>query len=178
MPEEQIIENARKGDKDAFGEIYKIYLDRIYRFVYFLVRDEPLAEDITQNVFIKAWMKIGEFSLKRGTMQAFLFAIARNLVIDEQRKKKALPLDGEAENFIPSGENLEEKVIRSETNEQLMKFLNRLPETDKQIVIMKYFEDMEYQEIAGVVKKNVVAVRVRLFRALKTVREFLEKGAK
>lgn len=180
MPEDHKIlaENAKKGDKNAFGEIYRIFLDRIYRFVYFLVRDEHLAEDITQNTFLKAWKKIGDFSSERGTVQAFLYTIARNLVIDTQRKKKEQILSVEIENLIPSGENLEENFINGEIREEIRKSLEILPEEDREIVALKYFEDMDYKEIAEIVRKKEGAIRVRMFRALKILREFLEKGSK
>lgn len=164
--------------KDAFAEIYRTYLDRIYRFVYFLVHDEALAEDITQNTFLKAWDKTKDFDEKRGTMQAYLYAIARNLVIDNQRKKKTMLLSVEVEGIIPSDENLEEQLVQKEEETELKKVLKILPEDDREIVVLKYFEDMDYKEISKVVNKKEGAIRVKLFRALKVIKEYLEKGSK
>jgi RNA polymerase sigma-70 factor (ECF subfamily) len=176
--QDQLIKDAQSGDREAFGEIYRIFLDRIYRFVYFLVREEPLAEDITQNTFLKAWDKIGSFSDKRGTMQAYLYTIARNLVIDNQRKKKAQVLTVEMEETISTSEDLEGKVIEKESQEEIKRSLDALPVDDREIIILKYFEDMDYSEIAKIVKKREGAIRARVFRALKVLREFMEKGSK
>lgn len=173
-----VVECLFMPDKEEFGEIYRTFLDKIYRFVFFLVHDEALAEDITQNTFLKAWKNIRSFDTKRGTMQAFLYSIARNLVIDNQRKKKAIRLEIEIEGLVPSNENLEENVINAESYRELRKTMEKLPDEDREIVALKYFEDMEYPEIAKITGKKEGAIRVRIHRALKLIREYLEKGTK
>lgn len=178
MPHElkKLIEAAKKGDKNAYGEIYKVFLSRIYRFIYYLVYDESLAEDITQETFVRAWKAMPRFSSEKGTLQSYLFTIARNLVIDNQRKKKEMPLEGEAQ-AVESGEDLENSVVRKEEQTVVRKALNILEGQEKQIVILRYFEELSFSEIAGIVKKNEGTLRVAVHRALGKLKDFVEEGS-
>ena len=167
----KLVQRAQKGDKEAYGEIYKLYQKKIYRFSYYMIQNKELAEDITQNTFIKAWRALPFFSLnKNGTIQAYLFKIARNLTIDYQRKRKEVSLEV-IEDIMPSDENLEEIVARQEEQEIVARSLKTLDEEERQIVVLRYFEDMSYEEISKVVGKNEGAIRVRLHRTLKKLKE-------
>lgn len=169
----ELVKKAKKGDKNAFGDLYKLFLNRIYRFVYYLVGDEFLAEDITQNTFLKAWNSLPRFSLHKGTFQSFIYTIARNLVIDNQRKKKEFSL--EATTFdSPSGENLEEEFGKNEEIKSVRLALAVLPAFDRQLVVLRYFEELSFSEISSVVGKKEGAIRVRMHRILGTMREDLE----
>ena len=167
----KLVQRAQKGDKEAYGAIYELYQKKIYRFSYYMIQNQELAEDITQNTFIKAWRALPSFSLnKNGTIQAYLFKIARNLTIDYQRKKKEASLEV-IEDIMPSDENLEEIVARREEREMVARALKTLDEEERQIVVLRYFEDMSYEEISKVVGKNEGAIRVRLHRILKKLKE-------
>jgi len=171
----ELIEEAKRGSANAFGEIYRLFLDRIYRFIYSMVLDETLAEDITQETFLKAWKFLPKFSLKKGTFQAFLYRVARNSVIDYQRKKKDLRLPKESENFIPDNINLEKNYEDSENGEYVLQILKKLPKFERQIVILRYFEEMSHKDIAHVVGKKENTVRVRVHRALRILRKDIKK---
>lgn len=168
-----LISRAKAGDKQAFAEIYALFYSRIYRFVYFLIYDPQLAQDLTQNTFIKTWNALPSFSLEKGTIQAFIFAIARNLVIDHQRKKKAVSLDVVGE--INSKENLQDNLVNKEQKKELFKALSVLNQYEKQLIILRYFEDLSMLEIAEIVDKQEGAVRVRIHRVLKKLKDELEK---
>lgn len=169
----KLITRAQRKDRDAFGEIYNLFLKRIYRFVYFSVRDQKLAEDITQDTFLRAWRSLASFSLSRGSFQAFLFAIARNLVIDWYRKKKEISLEAIAD---PSyQEHVDEKIIQDEQKQQLNRALVKLKFLERQIVTLRYFEELSFFEIGKVVHLSEGAVRVRLHRILKQLKKYLEE---
>lgn len=172
----ELVEAAKKGDKDAFGEIYRLFISRIYRFIYYLVYDESLAEDITQDTFIKAWKSLPRFSLEKGTMQAYLFTIARNLVIDNQRKKRNISLTEAVASDFETGENLEKSYLKEEERGLVREALSSLDASEKQIVILRYFEEFSYAEIAGVVGKNEGAIRVGVHRALAKLKDYLERN--
>ena len=175
MPQsvEDLVSRAKAGDKDAFGELYSLFFDRIYRFVYVSLRDRELSEDLTQNTFLRSWRSLKTFSTSAGSFQAFLFAIARNLLIDWYRKKKPLPL------FVaeqkPSKENLEEEAVQKEAQGVVWKALFRLREMERHLIVLRYFEDLSYREIAKVVGKNEGAVRVSIYRILKTLKVQLKE---
>lgn len=175
MPDDysKFVKKAIGGDKEAFGELYKIFLNKIYRFVYYLVGDEFSAEDITQNTFLKAWNNIANFSLERGTFQSYLYTIARNLVIDNQRKKKVYSLEG-LENVIETHENRENELWKNQASQKVHEALDDLDEDDRQIIILRYFEEMHFDEIAGVLGKEPGTVRVKVHRLMETLRQKLE----
>ncbi|EKE12501.1 MAG: hypothetical protein ACD_13C00193G0011 [uncultured bacterium] len=171
----KFVKKAIIGDKNAFAELYRIFLDRIYRFIYYLVDDEFLAEDITQNTFLKAWNNLRNFSLTKGTYQSYLYTIARNLVIDHQRKKKEISLELTVGENLRSETDLVEGVARNESIAKVREALSILEEDDRQIIILRYFEDMSYDEIAAVIGKKPGAIRVRVHRLLEVLKNNLEK---
>ena len=95
LPEEQqIVKAAANGDEQAFASLYDTYLDSIYRFIYLRVEDQQTAEDITSNVFLKAWEKLDKYQFRGVPFRAWLFRIARNAVIDHYRTRKEMaPLE-------------------------------------------------------------------------------------
>ncbi len=174
---QNLVSKARKGNRDAFGEIYNLYLKKIYRFIYFSVQDKELAEDLTQTTFYKAWVSLPKFSLESGTIQAYLFTIARNLIIDESRKKKEINATSFGEGFeqVSSDDpNPEEQIVKKEIQDSVWKALEKLKQEEKDLVILRYFEEMEYSEIAQITGKKEGAIRVMLHRILKTLKIYLK----
>lgn len=168
----KLIVRAQNGDSEAFGEIYSLFLRRIFRFINFSVNDYELSQDLTQNTFLKAWRSINRFSVKKGSFQAFLFTIARNSVIDWYRKRKELPLKDVAE--PASLVNVEEKVIRDEENLAVHRSISKLNFFEREIVTLRYFEDLTFAEIAKVVGKREGAIRVRVYRVIKNLKRHIE----
>src|SRR5512138_2519151 len=84
----QTIERAVAGDQQAFARLYDGYVDRVYRFIFFRIGDEQTAEDLTSQVFLKAWEHLGRYEVRGISFGPWLFRIARNLVIDHYRTRK------------------------------------------------------------------------------------------
>ena len=169
----ELVRKAREGDRDAFSKLYQLFYRKIYRYIHFQIRDEEIAKDFCQDTFVKAWKRIDTFSINSsGTFQAFLFAIARNLVIDYSRKKKEVSI--EQYESIPEQEHLYEDLTSKEDAERLRKALDRLNEEERQIIILKYFEEMPGEEIAGVLSMKEGAVRVRLHRIMEKLKIYYE----
>lgn len=175
MEEGELIHRAKNGDKEAFGQIYKLYIKRIYRYIYFFVYNQALAEDLAQNTFIKAWKSFPSFSEKIGTLQAYLYKIAKNNVIDYQRKKKEVSLEV-MEDVFPSGEDLEEMVTKIQNAEMVNKELLGLDKEEKQIIVLRYFEELSYEEIAKVLERKEGAIRVQVHRILKKLKDKIESN--
>lgn len=168
----QLLLKACKGDKDAFGRIYKIYFNRIYRYCRFNLGSDEEAQDVAQETFLKAWRSLSGFSIyDGGSIQAFLFRIARNTIIDLSRKKKEFPLDLALE--VESDDDFEAEVDKKGDIKMIQEALSKLNEEDKQIVVLKYFEEMSGAEIAKVMNVNEGALRVRLHRILKKLKEII-----
>jgi len=103
LPQErQLVSEAKAGDSKAFGILYDAYVERIYRFVFFRVADEQTAEDITAQVFLRAWEKLGRYRIGNSPFLAWLYTIARNAVIDHYRTRKTVVSLEEALPFLES----------------------------------------------------------------------------
>lgn len=169
----RLIQQAQKGSKEAYGSIYKIYYGKIFRYCRINLQSEAAAEDLAQETFFKAWRSIQTFSAYDGSsFQAFLFRIARNTIIDLSRKKKELPLDTALE--IQSDDDIERNLDKKEEIEKVQKALLKLEEDDRHLVVLRFFEEMSNGEIAQIVSSNEGAVRVRLHRILKKLKEILK----
>lgn len=169
----EIIKKAQNGDKEAFGHIYRLYYQKIYRYTMYNLNSEALALDITQETFLKAWKALPSFKqTTNGTLQAFLFKITKNLIIDNSRRKKAHSL----ENYknLESTFNVEETFEKSANLEELKKALNKLNDNDKSIIVLHYLEGLPHAEVAKIVGIKDGALRVRTHRALQKLKNLLE----
>ncbi|MBI2594181.1 RNA polymerase sigma factor [Candidatus Curtissbacteria bacterium] len=168
----KLITQAQAGDKDAFGQIYELFYPRIYRYCQFNL-DRELAQDLCQETFLRAWKALPSFSHKKGgSFQAFLFKIARNLIIDFARKKKEFPLRDYQE--IETNEELAEQTDREFEKERLGRALSQLADSERQIIILRYFEEMTVFEVAKIVGVREGALRVRVHRILKKLKDLIE----
>jgi len=163
-----LVNKAACGDFTAFGELYNIYLDRIYRFVFYQVNDRMTAEDITEEVFIKAWKAIGSCKGRERTFTSWLYRIARNHLINTLRSlNKSIPLD---ETSLAGFEDLAVKVKAGIEYQELLKLITLLPEKQKQVIILKFIEGLDNREIGRIMGTNEGAIRVSQMRALSTLR--------
>ena len=170
--ETELIEKAKTGDKDAFGTLYKYYFPRLYRYCKANIYKDELAADICQESFLKAWKALPTFTLKNGgTFQAFIYRIARNIMIDLSRKKKEFSLAIYEE--IETDDDLVSKMERTENIDKVKRMLAKLPDKDRQILILRYFEDMSHKETAKIIGIREGALRVRSTRLLKRVKELI-----
>ena len=171
----ELIHKAQAGDKHAFGLLYKEYYQRIYRYCRINVYKHAIAEDICQETFLRAWKALPKFAVTaEGTFQAFLFRIARNVIIDASRKKKEVPL-GEHED-IEIEEDHAAEIDKAMSIEHVRKALATLSEKDRQILILRYFEDMSHAEVATIIGIREGALRVRTIRLLHKLKELLKKS--
>jgi RNA polymerase sigma-70 factor (ECF subfamily) len=165
---EELVQRAARGDTDAFGELYGIYLGRIYRYVFYQVKDRSSAEDITEDVFVKAWRSIGSCKGKERTFLPWLFRIAHNHIIDISRKRqRELPLEIESiADDSDHGIELEKQLEQQE----LLNAINSLPANQKQVIVLKFLEGLDNREIGQVLGKNQWAIRIMQMRALAALR--------
>lgn len=174
MEDRILIEKAKKGDNEAFGHIYKKYFQKVYRYCRINLKNEELAKDICQESFVKAYKKLKSFSTDgQWSFQSFVFTIARNLIIDNSRLKKSEKIENYED--LESTENLYENFERSENNRKIRNVLSKLDEVDRQIIVLRYFEELSSQEVAKILGIKDGALRVRTFRATQKMKEIFEK---
>lgn len=172
----QLIAKAQKGDKDAFGQIYNLFWQRIFRYCkYNLAGHGHDAQDICQETFFRAYKSLPSFNQRKGgSFQAYLFRIARNLIIDASRKKKDVLLKDYWE--IEKDEDLEGNLDRELEAQKIRKALSQLVDLDRHIIILRHFEEMTTAEVAKTVNMREGALRVRLHRIHMKLKELVEKN--
>jgi len=164
---------ARK-DPEAFAELYDLYVNSIYRFIYFKVSSVEEAEDLTSDTFLKTWEYLNK-ERRIENFKALLYRIARNLVIDFYRKKSLAEselLDEErisdkADNRL----NLTEKIQVKMEIVELENNLSKLKDEYKEVIILKFVEGFSINEIAKILEKPKGNVRVLIHRAVKALKE-------
>ena len=178
--DKQLYKRLKKKDKEAFIEAYDSYLDDIYRFVFFKVSSQVEAEDLTSQIFLKAWSYIQDNNLKDyKTLKALLYKIARNAIIDHYRKNSKInnqSLDNtDAIIEIPdTKQDLIKNLANKEDVDFLLKKINELKDEYRDVLILRYVNELNVAEIAEVVGKSRGNVRVIIFRATKALREIAE----
>ena len=162
-----------------FSKIYDKYVEKIFRFVFLKVNSKEVAEDITSDVFLKTWEVFKEDNQKIQNISAFLYQTARNLVVDYYREKnKRNVVSSEAISPIKDPtQNPEEKAMLNSEKERLHKALSQLNEDYQNAIIWYYLDEMPIQEVAKLLDRSVPATRVLISRAIKALREKLEKEA-
>jgi len=164
--EADLVRKARSGDARAFGRLYDATLDRIYRYVFFRVTDTELAEDLTSQVFLKAWENLSRYK-PGGPFVAWLYTIARNTVIDHYRtRKQSVPLD---QTVIKEDPALDEKVDLKHDIGILQEAMQELTDEQREVLTLRFLADMETGEIAEQMQKSEGAVRALQMRALQAL---------
>jgi len=172
-----LIERAARGDREAFGEIYEKHALRVFRHAYFLTGDPVLAEDLTAQTFLKALEAIPRYEQRGVPFIAWLLRIAGNLTINYKKAQKnghhaQLPETLEDEDRFVSPE----WACESKSNgERVWRLVSQLPHEQRQVVVMRFIDDLPYQEVAHVLGKSVGAVRVIQFRALASLRRMVQR---
>ena len=163
-----------KGDGKAFEALYVRYMKAIYRYIFFRVGDENQAEDLTEEVFVRAWEALPKYQHRKHPFSSWLYRIARNLIIDYYRMKKPVPLsNGLMRSYPSSAESLDHVVNRKHEAKLLVKAVQKLTEVEQEIVLLRFVEGLSHEEIAEMVGKSQTACRVTLHRALKSLRSTL-----
>jgi RNA polymerase sigma-70 factor (ECF subfamily) len=174
LPQERsLVKQAQFGDSEAFAQLYDAYLERVYRYVYFHVSDDQTAEDITSQVFLRAWEHLGSYQPGSSPFLAWLYTIARNQVIDHYRaRKESVSIDEVVS--LPSKENAVDEQVQSRFDLQAMRdALQFLTKEQQQVLILRFIVGLETHEIAREMSKAEGAVRALQMRALQTLSKYM-----
>ncbi|NLS79009.1 MAG: sigma-70 family RNA polymerase sigma factor [Chloroflexi bacterium] len=171
--ERQLIRRAQQGDAAAFAELYERHYAAVFRYIYYRVADQAVAEELSSDVFVRVVAGIGSFTDMGRPILAWLYTIARNLVIDHQRRAGILnlrPLDEQAEAATPDPEEAAERGL---SQQRLAAALAQLTEEQRQVIICKFVEEMDNAEVASVLDKPISAIKSLQHRALGALRRIL-----
>ncbi|MEK7159641.1 MAG: RNA polymerase sigma factor [Patescibacteria group bacterium] len=175
LKEKFLIYKVRQNkDAESYGKLYDYYVDRIFRFILFKVAGFEIAEDLTSEVFLKTWEYINGTPKKIGNLNALLYKVARNCVIDYYRSKsrEAICTDEECfENICDERNDLVEETADKIDIQSIEKHLSKLKDAYREVIILKYIEDFSVSEIAELIDKSNGTVRVLLHRAMKALKD-------
>jgi RNA polymerase sigma-70 factor, ECF subfamily len=169
-----LLDKAIQGEETAFHDLYNLCFDKIYRFIYYRVGHKETAEDLTEEVFIKAFASLR--SLQNTTVfEGWLYQIARNRVIDFYRNKKiVIPLD-EIENTLEYEQNIIEAANLQFDQQLFLKALQQLPSEQQQLIKLKFLEQLENDHIALIMNKSEGTIRVMQHRAVTKLKELIKQ---
>jgi RNA polymerase sigma-70 factor (ECF subfamily) len=173
LVEEQIVQRAINGDREAFTYIYDLHFDKIYRYIYVKVRSQSEAEDLTQDVFIKAYEGLKNYKWRDLPITAWLFKIAHNRVIDYIRKaSKEKRADLEEADAISAGD----PVYMTEQNFEIYELkgaLEKLPDAQREVATLRFISELSISEVALTLGKSEGTVKALQFNAIASLRKLL-----
>jgi RNA polymerase sigma-70 factor (ECF subfamily) len=179
---ESEVAQLQRGDLDALSALLARYQNRLYRYLLRMVHEPAEAEDLFQQTWIRVAEKIRQYDAKRN-FEAWLFTVARNLAIDHLRRIRPASLDepiagapGEsAATRLPSGERpVLDGIVERERTSRLAQALELLPVVQREVLTLRFEEEMKLEDIAEVIDIPLSTVKTRLRRALERLRQTLE----
>lgn len=180
MPEKEfkeveVLALASQGDRDAFGQLYQRYVERIFNYVYYRTGNTHDAEDLTARVFQRAMNHIHNYTDRGVPFSAWLYRIAHNLVANWHRdrsRKQEIPIDDLP--ILPAkGNHPERNLVRSQEQDALLKHIRKLPPERQNLLILKFVENLSNAEIGKIMGRSEGAVKSLYHRTLLALRDQL-----
>ena len=174
----RLVKRARKGDVDAFGEIYDRCHDRVFAYVFRQVGSKADAEDITSGVFVYAFERIDGFTWRGAGFAAWLFRIARNDVLDYFRRRGSRAREVVLTDEImqrPAAGTVDGQAEKAENERKLLKAIGRLSDDQQQVVLLKLLSNMSNRQVGEIISKSEGAVKALQHRALISLRKYMEE---
>lgn len=176
--ERNLVSRLKQKDKDAFISIYDLYVDDIFRFIYFKVGNRDETNDLTSIVFLKTWDYIKNNKLKDGSaVRALLYKIARTSIVDYYRSRQVLVSIDDDDHKIEIVDDNQDIIEQISVNSDLELMRKKMPELKneyREILILRFVNELSLDEISEITGKTKGNVRVLVFRAVKALRELME----
>ncbi len=167
-----LVDRAKADDPQSFGLLYDRFQPEILRYLTHRTRDPEAAEDLTQQVFLKAWQAIPRFEQRGVPFKAWLYRMAHNQMVDHFRTRKATSELGDFD--LPDDADQESALLTGEMNEALQRALERLSEDHRQVLTLRFLMEKSAREIGEVMGRKEVTVRGLQMRALQALRREIE----
>ena len=168
QPDPALLKRAQKGDEAAFTEIVRTYETPVHNYVLRLTGDRSLAEDLTQEVFVRVLNGLPKFSL-RCKFTTWLFQVTKNRVLDELRARERRPLAPVSLEDAPHLEVVDQPVERVETIDALWRAIEGLPVDLKMALLLRDVVGLSYNEIADALEVTLATVKWRIFKGREDV---------
>lgn len=175
-----LVQRAQSGDAEAFGELYDRYVDQVYRYVYYRVGSQQVAEDLTSETFLRALRRIASFTWQGRDVGAWFVTIARNLIADHYKSGR-YRLELTTEDVALSGgaaavDGPEPEVLEAMQNEVLLTAVKQLGPEQQECIVLRFLQGLSVAETAQVMGKNEGAVKALQYRATRALGRLLPEG--
>jgi RNA polymerase sigma-70 factor (ECF subfamily) len=182
LPDALLVKKYVEGDENALNVLINRHQSKIFGFIYSKISDRDISNDIFQDVFIKVIKTLKSKSYnEEGKFLPWVMRIAHNLIIDHFRKNKKMPMFRETEEFsifsIMSDDSLtiENKIIREQVEIDLKKLIEGLPADQKEVLMMRMYQDMSFKEISEITGVSINTALGRMRYALMNIRKVIDK---
>ncbi len=180
--DQELIQHYLDGNERAFEELLTRHKNKIYTSIYLFVKDQSLAEDIFQEVFIKIinTLRSGKYN-HEGKFVQWAMRIAYNMCVDQFRRKKRRPQVAPTETFDIfdvlhiSDDNMETTMIKSQTHQRIRHLVDSLPPEQREVVILRHYADMSFKEISQLTRVSINTALGRMRYALINIRKMIEE---
>ena len=183
LPDAVLVKNYISGDESALASLIERHQSKIYGFIYSKINDRDLSDDIFQDTFIKVIKTLKSQSYnEEGKFLPWVMRIAHNLVIDHFRKAKKMPFQRETEEYsifnymADNSLNVEGQIISQQVESDLIKLLDELPEDQKEVIMMRIYQDLSFKEIADLTGVSINTALGRMRYALLNLRKIINKN--
>ncbi len=173
-----LVRAAQQGDMGAFSELYDRYYDVVFRYVLFRMNDRTLAEDITQEAFVRALRRIGSVTYQGRDIAAWFVTIARNLIFDHVKSSR-YRLESTTADIIdlsPSTHGPEQQVLDGATNDELLRCVRKLNPDQQECIQLRFLQGLSVAETARIMDRNEGAVKALQHRAVRRLAQLLPDG--
>jgi RNA polymerase sigma-70 factor (ECF subfamily) len=180
--DQELIRMFLEGKQTGLEELIRRHKSKIYTSIYLLVKDSYLAEDLFQDTFIKVInnLKCGKYN-EEGKFLPWVMRVAHNLVIDHFRREKRAPMITSVEGFDIfevlkfHDENIENKLVKEQTHQDLKRLIQLLPAEQKEVLIMRHYGDLSFKEIADITGVSINTALGRMRYALNNLRKMISE---
>ena len=168
-------------DRDALDLLYSRYITAVYSMALHMLKQPPLAEEVTQDVFMNIWLKAASFNADRGQPRSWIMSVAHHRVIDviRSRRRTAQMTDPEGyetlERLPSGGASVESQVQQNLDRERIMEALSKLPDNQRQVILLAYFEGYSQSEMSELLSEPLGTIKTRVRLAMQKLRSVLQE---
>lgn len=183
MTDEELVEKVKKGDADVYEKIIQKYQSKVFGLIYNMTKNQNDIEDLAQEVFIKIYKNLGKFK-GESSLYTWIYKITVNLCLDEMKKRKNVIYldekievdDGEVNRELPSEDKSQEKLYEEkELQEKLHNCINKLPEKQRVMIVLRDIKGFSYEEISKITDVKLGTVKSQINRARLKLKELLDE---
>ncbi len=180
LDDHHLIDRVASAEKDALETLYSRYSSSVFSLAMFMLKQEALAEEVTQDIFLNIWTKASSYKADRGEPRAWIMSVAHHRIVDVIRSRRRTqnitdPGAYEKLELLPSSHiSTEDEVERRIERDYIRKALDTLPPEQKQVILLAYFQGYSQSEMAKILDQPLGTVKTRVRLAMKKLRTVLE----